>query len=225
MTEPSSANSVGTQVTQILDEADNAVAELLAEADQRADRAGRDELTKLRITLEAQIENLGSARARIAELGEGTTSRLRAAAAQLAEMPARFGVDMQSRDAESFDHAFDLKDEAGEEPSLDLAALVKAADRIAGELTETARAQSKRLESAARREADRIGVEEPKRLARAYDPSARRAEQLRRDVEELNELLDMDVMGAEQTERTQENESAPDEWRRAPSRRRRRHRR
>jgi hypothetical protein len=225
MAETFTADSVGVQVTQILDEATVTAAELLAEADQRADRAGRDELANLRNSLEERIDAVRDTRARLAELSEGTTSRLRTAASQLAEMPSRLAVDMESPVADSFDRAYEAPeppDDGG--PPAHLAALMKAADEIAEELTETARRQAKALEHAARREVDRVGLEEPKRVARAYDPTARRAEQLRREVEALNKLLDTDVMGADQTEERTQDESALDEQRRAALRGRR-HRR
>lgn len=221
MAETFSADSVGTEVTQILDEATVTAAELLAEADERADRAGRDELTSLRISLEERIETMRDTRARLAELSEGTTSRLRAAASQLAGMPSRMAVDMESPDADSFDRAYEAPEQAdGEGPPAHLAALMKAADEIAEELTETARRQAKALEHATRREVDRVGLEEPKRVARAYDPTARRAEQLRREVEALNQMLSReiagrDITGADQTDERTQDESAPGERRRA----------
>lgn len=221
MAEALTADSVGTQVTQILDEARVTAAELLAKADERADRAGREELASLRSSLEERIETLRATRARLAEYGEGTASRLRAAASNLEEMSARLAVDMDAPSAASLDRAFEAEELADDAPPPHLVALVKAADRIAEDLAESARRRAKELEHAARREADRIGLEEPKRVARGYDPSARRAEALRREVEALNRMLDTDVMGADLNEERTQDESAPDEQRRSGRRGRR----
>src|SRR5688572_32300323 len=120
----STASSVGTQVTRILDEATVAADEILAQADRRADRAGRDELAELRRSLEARIEAVREARARLAKLGHETASRLRATAAQLSEMPAKLSLGIQDgTGAASFDRVFDGTDQAAAGPPAHLVAL------------------------------------------------------------------------------------------------------
>src|SRR5688572_20288301 len=96
MSEKLTPNAVGTQVTRILDEATAAAADVLDQADRQADRAGREELTGLRDSLEERIEAVRETRARLAELGDGTSARLRATASQLAEMPARLTLATQN---------------------------------------------------------------------------------------------------------------------------------
>ena len=96
MAEAHTANSVGTQVTRILGDARVMAADLLADADQRADSAGTDELAKLRTLVEDRIEAMRVTRAQLAEHGGGTASRLRAAASQLEEMSVRLAVDAQA---------------------------------------------------------------------------------------------------------------------------------
>ena len=224
MAEEFTADSIGTQVTRTLDEARVTASELLARAEQRADRAGRDELTDLRSAMEERIETLRITRERLAQSAEGTASRLRAAASQIEEQPARLAADEQAAAAESFERTLDGAEPAGDGPPAHVAALVKAAEEIAGDLAESSRRRAKEIEHAARREVDRMGLGEPTRLARASDPTARRAESLRREVEALNEMLDADVMGAHETEERTDNESAPDERRRAGRRGRRQRR-
>lgn len=220
----STANSVGTQVTRILDEATVAASEVLAQADVRADRAGRDELAELRRSLEDRIEAVRETRARLAKLGHGTVTRLRATASQLSEMPAKLSLSANNETVStSFDRVFDDTDQAAAGPPAHLVALADAADKIASDLAEAARKRALELEHAARREADRIALAEPKRVARAYDPTARRAEALRREVEGVNKLLSEDVMGANPSNERTQDESGPDgRW--GSGRRRRRHR-
>ena len=207
----STADSVGTEVTRTLDEATVAADEILAQADRRADRAGRDELAELRRSLEARIKTVRDTRERLAKLGHETASRLRATSAQLSEMPGKLSLSAQDGTGTSaFDRAFDGTDRAAAGPPAHLVALVEAADKIASDLAETGRKRALELEHAARREADRIALAEPKRVARAYDPTARRAEALRREVEGLNRLLNEDVMGANGSNERTQDETGPD---------------
>jgi len=189
MPETITASSVGTEVTQILDDATVAATELLAEADHRADRAGRDDLAELRATLTERIEAMRTARARVSKLGDETVARMRKAASQLGEMPERLASEVQAHaEVASFDRALG-EEQARDGPPAHLVALVKAADSIAENLAKEARTQANQLEQAARRDADRIAMKEPKRMAQIYDPTVRRAESLRQEVEGLNKLL------------------------------------
>ena len=184
----SSADSIGTQVSGVLSEAQFKAAELLDEADSRAYRAGRDELANLRGSLQERIEALRAARARLKKLGAETVPRVREAAAQLSAMPASLAESTRDP-AENAALGFDADEEAPGGPSSHLVAMVKAAEMIADDLAEEARRKAQQVEEAARREADRIASQEPQRLTEAYDPAARRAEALRREVEALNQEL------------------------------------
>ncbi|MDQ3728770.1 MAG: hypothetical protein M3355_04200 [Actinomycetota bacterium] len=200
-----SAESIGTQVTQILGEAEVTAAKLLAEADSRTDRVGRDDLVNLRDSLKERIETMRVARERLSKLGDGTKLRLREAASQLAEMPARLAAVVQDPAGDaSLDHAFGAGESADDGTPTHLVALMEAADTIAEDLAKTARKRARELEHAARREADRIALKEPKRVARTYDPATRSAGALLREVEALNQLLgadeDEDVAEAAQVE-------------------------
>ena len=189
-----SAESIGTQVTQILGEAQVTAAKLLDEADYQADRAGRDELANLRDSLEERIELVRATRARIRKLGDETAPRLLEAASQLAEMPTRLAEATQDPAGDaSIDHALGAGEPGRNGPPSHLAALMEAADTIAEDLAKAARSHAQQLQGAARREADRITSEKPKRVAQVYEPAARRAEALRREVEALNQLLGADV--------------------------------
>lgn len=184
----SSADSVGSQVTQILSEAQFTAAELLDEADRQAYRAGRQELTTLRSLLEDRIEALRAARTRVEQLAAETVPRIREAAAQLADMQASLADSRR----DSMESALGLGEgeEATSGPRPQLAALIKAAETVAEELTKEARRRAQQIEQAARDEADRIASTEPERVTRGLDSAARRAETLRREMEALNRELD-----------------------------------
>jgi hypothetical protein len=216
MSETITASSVGTEVTQILDAASDAAAELLAEADHRADRAGRDDLAEVRATLTQRIEAVRSARERVSRLGGETVARMKKAASQLEEMPARLASELQAQaEVASFDRALE-EERARSGPPAHLVALMKAADSIADDLAEEARRQANQLAQSARREADRIAMKEPKRMAKIYEPTVRRAETLKKEVEALNELLNRDKdtrRGPTKSKRGNNDESSPDERR------------
>ena len=214
----STASSIGTQVTRILGEASVTAEELIAEADHRADRAGRDELTALRETLIERIDTLGARRARLEELGTATVERLREAASELAEIPARLAEETRDPAAETFlERAFEEVETTGDEPPQYVAALMKAADSIALELARDARRKTQQLEQAARREADRIASKEPRRLARVYDPSVSHAQSLQDEAQALSRVLaqgEDQVGGPTQSKKGHNDERGPDErWR------------
>ena len=189
----STADSVGTEVTQILDEATVAAAELLAGAEHRAVRAGWDDLARLRDSLEERMEAVREARERLRRLGDEITPRLREAASELSDMPARLAAMTGEETGDApLDRALGTEESADDGPPAHVLALIKAADAIAEDLTKTARGRAHQVEEAARREADRIARSEPKRMAQAYDPAARRAETLRREVNALSQLLSAD---------------------------------
>jgi hypothetical protein len=217
MAETSTASSIGTEVTRILDEATVTAEELLLQADHQADRAGREELVELRATLSDRIDALGARRERLEALGSATVVRLREAASELAEIPARLAEETRDRAGETFlDRAF-AEEEAGQGPPAHLVALMKAADSIAEDLAGQARRKTHQLEQAARREADRIASKEPRRLARAYDPTVSRAQQLQEEAEALSQVLAQGgdhAGGPTKSKKGSNDERGPDErWR------------
>jgi len=184
-----SADSAGTQVTRLLSEAQFTAAELLDEADSRADRAGRAELASLRSSLQERIEALHVARARLSELGATTVPRVREAAAQLAQIQDSLAEARRGSAVGVAALSDGAEEPAGGGPPSHLVALITAAEMIADDLAEKARGRAQQVEKAARREADRIASEEPKRVSKTYDPAARRAEALRLEVVALNQEL------------------------------------
>lgn len=189
------SQSVGARVAETLSRAESEADRILASAEERAARAGAQDVSDLRGRLTERIDQLRTMRSQLDAQGRRTRARLNELAAEFTRVSSTIAPKIEAMTSGSgFEQALAARAE-GKTRGGDnhgpphLAAVVTAAEASAAQIVNEARGRGREVAAVASREAENIASEAPRSLARVYDPIAHDGEAVRARLTELAELF------------------------------------